>query len=69
MIARMATATQELPRYFEIVANIETNWKRYVVYASLAALVFAYLFELHIPTPVRGHDLRSPTPTLCTYLT
>jgi len=45
MIARMATATQELPRYFEIVANIETNWKRYVVYASLAALVFAYLLS------------------------
>ena len=45
MLARMETATRELPRYLEMVSNIETKWKRYIGYASLGVLVFAYLFS------------------------
>ena len=45
MFARMDTATRELPRYLEMVGDIKTNWKRYVGYASLGVLVFAYLFS------------------------
>jgi hypothetical protein len=41
--SRMATATRELPAYIEMIANIEKNWQRYLGYAFLGVLEFAYL--------------------------
>ena len=44
-VARMATATRELPDYIEMVSNIEKNWQRYFGYASLVVLVVAYMLS------------------------
>ncbi len=52
MVARMATATRELPAYIEMVGNIEKNWQRYLGYAFLAVLEFAYFVFLCIPASV-----------------
>jgi hypothetical protein len=45
MVARMETATRQLPRYFEMVGNIETDWHRYFGYAFLVVFFVAYMFS------------------------
>jgi hypothetical protein len=45
MLARMETATRELPAYIELVGNIEKNWHRYFVYSFLIVFSVAYMFS------------------------
>ena len=45
ILARMATATRELPDYIEMVSNIEKNWHRYFGYALLIVFSVAYIFS------------------------
>ncbi len=44
MVARMATATRELPAYIEMAGNIEKNWPRYLSYGLLIVFSAAYMF-------------------------
>lgn len=45
IVARMETATRELPGYLKTVGNIETKWHRYFGYAFLGFFFVAYLFS------------------------
>ena len=69
MAARMETATTRIARLRRNGGQHREELASLFWLCVLIVFSVAYMFSCALPASVRGHDLRSPTPTLRTYIT